>query len=114
MDLDPLYFLTLLISSELKDLNELDVLDLYSSIRLQFSNKKLVSANKLNKFFKFASPLFKNFKMFFANVALPLLFRCRNKRNYFLLVKVVQSSCIVFLNFITGCLILSRKISRES
>ena len=49
-------FAGLLIALELQDWYELDLLDLYSPLRLQFSNKKLPSPNILNVLSKFASP----------------------------------------------------------
>ena len=48
-------FVGLLIALELQDCYELDLLDLYSPLRLQFSNKKLVPPNILNVLSKFAS-----------------------------------------------------------
>lgn len=68
-----LYFLRLPIASELQDSNELDVLDLYSSLRPQFSYKKLACPNKLNELSKFTRQRFKNFKTFLANAALPFI-----------------------------------------
>ena len=67
-----LYFLRPPIASELEDSNELDVLDLHSSLRLRFSNQKLASPNN-NELSKSASQIFKNFAslQFFIKMQLP-------------------------------------------